>query len=163
MDSETQDKYDAIKDAVYKRYRFNEVDNMLTAPASLEVEAAIADAVQDINSFPPETTYTFDWIYEGADPRWRRMLYMGSAKNICELLLTDWTANGFEAQIDDLNVTSKLADYQALYDILDGQWNKKMEGLKGTSQKCIRGVTAENQNPLYSTGSGTYTIFINRL
>lgn len=161
MDTATQNKYDVLKEAIFKRYRFDKIDNMLPTTESLEVEAAIADAVEDINAFPPETSYTFDWIYEGNDPRWRRMLYIAAAKNICEMLLADWAANGFDAQIDDLNVNTKIGDYQTLYTTLDEQWNKKMEQLKGTSQKSIQGITAANQSPLYS-GNGTYNIFVNR-
>jgi len=83
MDAATQAKYDTLRESIFKRYRFNKIDNMLPMPETLEIEAAIADAVQDINSFPPETSFTFDQIYDGADPRWKRMLYMGAAKNIC--------------------------------------------------------------------------------
>lgn len=139
MDQALQD----ILEAVEQRWHFSLSDNMLDyIPNKDDITAAVFDAADDINSFTPNTTYSLTDIYDATDTRWRSLLYLGTAKNVIQMLVNLWTQNGFDATIGDISAPSKLPDYKDLYNTLVTEFDKKVERMKKTSQKFVRGISS---------------------
>lgn len=126
---------------VFNRTRFHMVENMLERPTDDEIDCALFDALDDINSAAPTTNFTIDKICEMTDKRWKRMLIFGGAKNTVGMLVADWTANGFDAQIEEFNVPSKLSDYSSLWTELTNQFNDMLDKLKKSTQKFAKMAT----------------------
>lgn len=144
---------DAIKELT-ARFRFPDADNLITAPSDLEQQVAIFDAVQEINTLPPETTHTLASIYdEYADPRLKMLLFLGAGKNIITTLVADWTANGYSLALEEFNVEDRLDRYKNLLDLLSQQFTERLTNYKTASQKHIRGAY-QGTNPLIRYRSG---------
>ena len=142
----------AIVQEVEKRWHFALADNILEyIPDQTDLESAVWDGVDDINDFAPETMFSVSDIWDKGDTRWKSLLYLATAKNIVQMLLNLWTQNGFNATIGDLQADSKLGDYQNLYNTLVGEFDKKADRLKKTSQKFVRGISSSSMpNVLYA-------------
>jgi len=149
---------DEIIKEVEDRYRFNLIENLLPRPAKLEKRVAVFDAVQEINSYPPQTAHTLEQIMDpNGDPRWIRLIYIGTAKNIVAMLVSDWTSNGLDASIGDLSLESKLDEYRTLQESLNTEFDDRLEKLKETSQRFVRGISgASYSNPLTNPSSPLY-------
>lgn len=148
------------------RYRFPAHDNLTSKLTPEEKKAALFDALQDINAFPPQTFFLMEQVSPvAADPRWARLLYLGAAVNCYKTLIADTTANGFTLQVDEFNVDSRLDEYKNLHDTLKTDFEEKLEKLKTTSQKFIKGTSAGprpnilNRGPALSFNSGAATRF----
>lgn len=142
-----------ILEGVESRWHFALSDNILDyIPNNDDITAAVYDAADDVNSFPPNTTYPLDSFYDNPDTRWKSLLYLGTAKNVIRMLLNLWTQNGFDAVVGELNLPSKLGDYKDLYRTLADEFDAKAERLKKTSLKLVRGVSGMNTlNYIYGT------------
>jgi hypothetical protein len=107
-------------------------------------------------------------IYDHTDTRWRSLLYLGAAKNVIQMLVNMWTQNGFDQTIGELRLENKLNDYRSLYDSLVGEFEKKAERVKKTSQKYVRGISSQSSgygvlsNYLYGT-SPFFSVFNSRI
>lgn len=132
-----------ILEGVEQRWHFSLSDNMLDyVPNKDDITAAVFDAADDINSFAPNTMYTVVDMFEATDTRWRSLLYLGTAKNVIQMLVNLWTQNGFDATVGEISAPSKLPDYKSLYDTLVAEFDKKVERMKKTSQKFVRGISS---------------------
>ncbi|HEC63792.1 MAG TPA: hypothetical protein ENI23_00695 [bacterium] len=142
------------------KYRLICIETVLDRPPDEdEKSAALFDALQDINSAPPQTFFSMENIAGSvesnvwsipSDTRWLRLLLLGAARSMAQTLIWDWTANGFIANIDDFEIESKLSDFQALESQLSERFNEILEKLKETSQKFVKGVPDsghQNFNP----------------
>lgn len=149
----TAELLNQILTEVELRHRFKQIDNLITQPTDDELKAAALDALDHINSHPPQTFYSLQDVMEGADTRWKVLLYLGTARNIARLLTTDWTHNGFSQQIGEFNVESKLGDVKDLYSSLTTELDDRLTALKSTATKTIRHVSgARISNPLSTFG-----------
>lgn len=146
-----------------ERYRFSMNDNLLdNKPTDDEIKAAIWDAMGEINSAPPATDFDLKTMYDehkDGNP-WRTILYFGSAKNIIRLLMNHWNAEGFNANLGDLQAESKFGDFSSLYGTLDTEFNERLEKLKKSTQRHIKGISGVGMNvlvyPPYSNISRVY-------
>ncbi len=143
---------------VSTRYRFLEINNLIPAPRSLEMQAAVLDALGQINLAPPETSLSLETVLEGEDPRWKVLLYLGTAKNILRTLIFDYTANGFSQSFGEISVENRLSDYQSLHDSIQQEFDDRLTNFKD-SQQCksvgIRGSSLTTSNLLYGSISTT--------
>lgn len=104
------------------RYRFSLISNLQSTPINKEIEDSVLDAVDEINSEPPETSLTLDSILNGTDTRWRRALFMCAAKNVVATLKADWASNGIDAKINngEIEIPSRFSDISTLHaDLLE--------------------------------------------
>jgi len=142
-----------IRSEVYKRSRFNELDTLIDIPNDDEIDAAIYDSLDDINSTEPASDFTIESIMSNSDTRWKRLLYLGASKGVVQTLLFDWTAHGIDVDLGDgVAVSSKLPDYQSLFQLLDEQFDKLLDKLKASSSKLSR-VSHFNTKKNNSTGA----------
>lgn len=129
------------------RYQFDRIDTMLGSPETAQIEAALWDALQDVNSAPPETRVTWEAISSPSfDPRWKRLVLLGAALHVVNELVVIWTSNGFNQTIDDLQIESKVSEYRDLRDLLKSDFDEKLERMKGTTQKFVKSVISQNPN-----------------
>ena len=78
----TENQMEELRGQIHKRTRFREIESVIEPPENDEIDAAIFDAVDDINSLEPETTYTLDQILELTDTRWKRLVFLGACSNV---------------------------------------------------------------------------------
>lgn len=141
--------YAAAIAEIQARFRFDDAQTLITVPTELEKKVAIMDALAELNSFPPETSYTLDVLGgPNADPHLQSLVYLGTAKNILQMLLVDWTQNGFSMNVDEFNVEDRLPRYDSLYNLINGQFNDRIEKFKIATQKHVRHAYQGNNNPL---------------
>lgn len=141
-----------VRAEVYKRTRFKGAETLINVITDDEVDAAIHDALQDINSHEPSTSYTLEEMWNTEDKRWKRLLYLGASRNIVSTLILDWTANGLDIDLGDGVATrSKMSDYRILGDNLQDQFETLLGRLKTTSERY-------NNLSQWSTSPGPLTI-----
>lgn len=149
------------------RFRFDKADNFLSAPPlPEELQAAVLDGVSDINSFEPETSFTFEQFCTGIDPRWAVLLYFAAGKNLANLLYSHWIGEGQDASLGDLHAPDRTPNYETLLSKLTEEFDKRVERLKKASQKFIRGISGVTPGTsiLYPFGTQGFTnIFASRL
>ncbi len=127
-----------IRGDVDRRTRITQIDNFINPPTVKEVDAAIFDALQDINSFEPMTSFSIEGIHADADGRWYRALTLGSAKNIVQMLIFDWTAHGMDVDLGDgVALASRLSDYESLRSALSDEFVALVERLKASTQRHV--------------------------
>jgi hypothetical protein len=127
-----------IRKDIDKRSRISVIDNFIDKPTVREVDSAIFDAVQDINSFAPMTSFTIESIHGSADGRWYRALTLGAARNVINMLILDWTAHGMSVDLGDgVSLDTKLGDYTSLHSLLTEEFEKLVERLKETTQRAV--------------------------
>lgn len=142
-----------IVQEVEKRYRLDQIDNLITKPTDDEKRAAALDALGEINSYPPQTFHSLEDVMTGSDTRWKVLLYLATARNIARLLTADWTHNGVSQQIGEFNIESKLSDVKDLYNSLSQELDDRLGKLKSTATKTIKHVSgARVTNPLSTFG-----------
>lgn len=140
---------DEIVAEVTIRYRFDEIDNLIPKPRTDEKRAAVLDGLAQLNAAPPETSISLESLFtDGADPRWRALLYLATAKNILHTLIFDYTANGFTQSIGEFNVENRLGDYRSLYDTINSELESRLTAFKESVTKVVRRVTPTNQSAL---------------
>jgi hypothetical protein len=147
-----------IVDELTQRYKFLSGDNMLENPDQSLMWTAIWDALQDVNSSPPQTSITFEMLADPAfDPRWKRLVLMGAALQLIQELIVWWTHSGFSATVGDVPVESKLSDFKDTHSLLKTEFDEKLEKLKNASQKFARLVatTPHRTSVLYPTVPGS--------
>lgn len=168
MATSLNDAMQNILEGVEHRWHFSLADNILDyIPDIDDISAAVYDAMDDINGFPPNTMMSLVDVYDNPDTRWKSLLYLGTAKNVIQLLVNLWTQNGFDQTIGELRLESKLNDYRSLYDMLVGEFEKKAERVKKTSQKFVKGISSKSTgleitNYLYGT-SPFFSVFNSRI
>lgn len=131
---------------VLNRYDFDKIVNLIGPPTREAVQAAIEDAVDEINSTGPETQFTLEWIITGPDTRWRRYLYMAAAKNIMTQMSVKFTTDSYSIDIGELQVQDRLPEIMTMANELQSRFNDEITELKLTSQRFVRG----------SKGNGSY-------
>ena len=143
--------FDFMYNEVLRRFRFNQYDNMIEAPINkLEVEDAIYDALEEINQqLAPNTSWELlDFVKLGR--RYRRLLFLGSAKNLLLMLLSHWTSNGVEVSIESFSVNDKTSDINSLYGEVKEVFNEQLQQMKEYDRMTVRYST-------FSTGKRRYT------
>lgn len=141
--------FDAVMAEVDARFRFKLVDNLLRPPTTMEKQVAIFDALAEINSYPPETLYKLENVISSdGDPRVKSLLYLGTARNVCRTLLMDWTANGFNLQVEEFNVEDRRDRYEQLMSTLTQQFESQLQQYKTSTGKFIKRIYHGDNNPL---------------
>jgi hypothetical protein len=136
--------YQDVLKKVENRYRWSKMDNMLeNKPQPDEIQERVDEALADINIFEPQTAWTLENLYNSTDIRWKNLLILGTARGIAELLWTHWVNEGFEATIGDLSAEDRAPKYETLYNTLSEKFESKLERLKKTSQKHVRGFSSD--------------------
>lgn len=162
----TMSYMDIVDEAFEKielRYRLSKMDNLLENPPTIdEAEEFIFDALQDINSFPPQTFFTIEQVYDqdasGYDPRWKTLLFLAICKYAILQQVVHWTGEGLEGQIDELVAENRRSDYESLLSFITEEFDKKCERLKATSQKFIRHVKGKDIDSTVLSGGRTSQI-----
>lgn len=111
--------------------RFDSIDNLLPKPTDEEIRIAINITVDDINSTPPRTSATLLGSVNSGDAYYTTIMY-GTCKNVLWTLLLDWTANGIDAQLDSLSLSSKRPDYESLFQLANEEFKSRLEKVKLT-------------------------------
>ena len=135
--------------------RFDElVGDIVSKPGRDEIVAAIYDAVGEINSYEPATSFTIEGFMTQSDTRWHRVLMLGASVNFIRTLVFDWTANGFGPQVEDLQIENKLSDYKDLLNSLD-----LLEKLKTSALKLVRtsSFATTKDSRLYGSSCTSYS------
>lgn len=154
-----------MRSAVILKARLDKDENLLKSPPTEdEVTGAILDALDEINATMPETHYTFEYIYTSKDPRWKTLTIFGAARNIIGTILSHWTSEGIDATIGDMQSPNKVGDYQSLYNTMSTEFVARIEKLKASSQRFVKGCasTNGNRNILYPYG-GLGNIYATRV
>lgn len=148
---------DKLRAEIEKRGRWSQILSLIEPPESFEIDAAIFDALDDINSWEPNTRYTLEWVVDNSDTRWLRALYEGAAYRIVDLLVKDWTANGIDVDLGDgVALSSKLSDYSSLRDSLKSSFEEGIERLKTTVLKTSRVKTFSTRQGLSGSPSNAF-------
>lgn len=163
-DSSTdQQLIEYVAQQVNLRYRFLETETILPAPTPIQIQLSVEDALNEINSKPPQTFYSLRQVLLGNDTRWKSLLIVGTAKEVLKLRVVEWAANGYDSPIEDLPMESKLADYETSLNAIKEDFSERLEALKATSQKAVRRANASMANPLsrgsYNTSGRIYGRF----
>jgi len=148
-EQELTELYAAAITEVDARFRLPGIDNLLTAPTTLEKQVAIFDALAEINSAPPETQYLLENVlaFDG-DPRVKSLLYLGTGKNIIRTLLADWTANGFTLNLEEFNIEDRLSRYESLLSLIQTQFTDQLTNYKTATGKFVKRIHVGDNNPL---------------
>lgn len=141
---------DDTRDKLTLRYRFLTADNLIDVITNDEIDAAILDAVDEINSFPPQTSFDTAYYETNSDPRWGRLLLICAAKNVLETLYNDWIQNGVDARVGngEFEIGDRTQSISDLLNHVTEEYEKKAEQLKTTSQRFIHGVSAPTSTVL---------------
>ena len=133
---------DKLVEDIRVRTRYDRFDDLVgdivKKPGRDEIVAAIYDAIGEINSYEPATTFDIETYIDSSDTRWKRILLLCASANFIRTLLFDWTANGFGPQIEDLQIENKLPDYQALLSTLEDQFTDLLDKLKHSALRFVR-------------------------
>ena len=140
--------------------RFDElVGDIVSKPGRDEIVAAIYDAIGEINSYEPATSFTIEGFMTQSDTRWHRVLMLGASANFIRTLVFDWTANGFSPQVEDLQIENKLSDYKDLLASLEEQFKDLLEKLKTSALKLVRtsSFATTKDSRLYGSSCTSYS------
>ena len=132
------------------RYRFGQAATLITNLTDVEKKCALFDALQDINSIAPQTSWVLsDLLNPNGDPRWYRYLILATGRNCIRVLLSDWLQNGYENIIDEFKIEDRFQAYETYANNLDKGFHDGVEELKATSQKFMDGLMSHGQyNPV---------------
>ena len=123
---------------IVKRSRLNGIEDVVDKIRDEEIEAAMLDAIDEINLFEPATTFTIEHILEN-DVRLKALFYLGAAKNLVKLMVYDFTANGVDLDLGDgVALQNRLGDYQSLLSIVNDEFDKRLERFKSSSVKLYK-------------------------
>lgn len=125
---------------VVRRYRFFQYENALENLTKDEVIDAIYDTLEEINQTTPPTDYSL-LNFVALGHRYRRLLILGAAKYSVLTLISIWTSNGIDVQVEDLSVSSKLSDFQQLFQTFDEQFKERLAYLKNYDRLVVRQTT----------------------
>lgn len=150
-------------EAVKGRTRFPIMENILEAITDDEIGYAVLDALDEINSFEPETKFTLVDVWTQEDTRWKRLLLLGANKNSILTLLNDWTQRGFDVDIanGEIRQEDRRERINDLYSTLNDRFDDLLDRLKRTSQRFAKGFTSQNNNALLLNTSSTIRRTIN--
>jgi hypothetical protein len=140
------------------RFRYPLMENVLEAITDEEIEYALLDSLDEINSMGPQTHFTFLDVWTGADTRWKRILLLGANKNSLLTLLNDWTQRGFDLNIANGEIVQddRREKINELYGTLVERFDDLLTKLKETSQKFSKGFTSSNNNVLGISSSSLF-------
>ena len=149
---------------VLRRFRFNQYDNMIDAPTNrLEVEDAIYDALEEIvQTIAPNKQYDLvHFIKLGR--RYRRLLFLGSAKNLLLSIVSLSTSNGMTVSIEDFEVSDKTSDFMSLYEEVKGVFNEQLEVMKAYDRMAVRTSTFSTGKRRYAQGYNSIAFRTSRI
>lgn len=126
-----------LRKEILKRTRFDKAETIIDNLTNDELTASIYDALDDLNSIEPATEWKLDEVYLDEDTRRKRLLLLGASKNAIHTLIFDWTANGSSSQIDDFQIENKLSDFNSLFQLLNDEFQQKVEKFKAATQKVF--------------------------
>lgn len=155
---------DYLYNEVLRRFRFNQYDNMIDAPTNrLEVEDAIYDALEEIvQTIAPNKQYDLvHFIKLGR--RYRRLLFLGSAKNLLLMLMSVWVANGVTVSIEDFEVDNKTSDITSLYEELKSVFSEQLEVMKAYDRMAVRTSTFSTGKRRYAQGYNSIAFRTSRI
>lgn len=122
---------------VCRRYRFNMYENALENLTKDEIIDAIYDSLEEINETTPQTDYTLLSLVQRGR-RYRRLMIIGAGKYSIITLISHWSSNGIDVQVEDLSLSSKLGDFQSLLSTLQEQFAEKLKELKAYDRLAIK-------------------------
>lgn len=144
---------DYFYNELMRRFRFNKYDNMIDAPThKLEVEDALDDAVEEINEFiQPRTNWDLLYFVKKGR-RYRRLLLLGAAKNVLQMLTSEWIANGVDVVIEDFQVDNKTSDTQGFYDAIREQFQEQLQQMKEYDRLTVKYSTFSTGKRRWGSG-----------
>lgn len=148
----------ALVTGLKQRGRFDKIDNPIEQPSDADLENALKDSLSYLNRMPPESSYGWDTVVSG-DPRLLPIVYKVAQKLTLEMLVHDWTHNGYDIRLEEFDLPSKLGEYQALVGQLDAEIERDFAEFKKSEQLAARGRStsgAGSTNALAFRSSYTY-------
>lgn len=153
---------DFMYNEVLRRFRFNQYEDMLPPPVHrLEVEDALYDALEEINQYiqPRSSWELLHFVKKGR--RYRRVLFLGAAKNILLMLYSHWTSAGCEVVIEDFSVENKTSDISSLYEEVKSVFQEMLTQMKEYDRLTAKISTFSTGKRRY--GSGSYNSVTTRV
>lgn len=139
---------EALRAELEKRNRWKQMESFLPQPTSLEIDAAIFDALDEINSHEPCTNYTLSWVVSNQDTRWLKLVFEGASYRVTDMLVKDWAANGLDVDLGDgVALESKLGDFSSLRDSLKDTFVENLERLKTA---CLKYSLVSRFSPVHA-------------
>lgn len=129
----TEEILELLRADVNKRIRFVDFDMMVPVPTEDELDCALFDALDDINTEPPQTFFSLETVYTSTDTRWKRLLCMGAIYIVLDTMITELTANGLDVQIAEFTVSGKMGELAELRNYYKERFLEQAAKLKRTS------------------------------
>lgn len=120
--------------AVVRQGRFDRLDTMICPINRDEIIDAIYNALDDINTYPPQTFFSLQDVMSQKDTRWKRILILRATANCIDNLLYQWTADGIDVVLGEFQVQDKTSAYQTLFDTMQTKFDDLLTKLKTASQ-----------------------------
>lgn len=146
VDPALEPHLDNLVKQVKIRGRMFGIDNLITPPKDDEIKLAIQDSLSVFNRVPPESSYGWDTAIYG-DQRFLPMIYKISVKLVLDMLVRDWTHNGYDINLEEFSVQNKLSEYQALVGQMEAELDKELGEFKVSLQKIAIGVSTGSTSP----------------
>lgn len=136
--------YEIAANEVLNRYSFDTIVNLIGPPQREQILAGLEDALAEMNSIGPETSFTIHSVMVGSDTRWKRFLYKGAAKNVMAMMSVMFATSSYAIDIGELKVDDRLSEIKDMADKLNDEFISGVEKLKVTSQRFAKGIKGTN-------------------
>lgn len=144
---ETLTKDEAIKHIIKRcriMARLDQQDNGVPPPTDAEMEVALEDALNYINSYPPQSDLTVEKVVnDNSYKRYITLVCYGTLKYTFEMMIAYISANLMDVVIDDFPISSRLNEYQSLLQTYSGQLDQRLAAEKADMGVIIKGVERE--------------------
>lgn len=133
--------------------RLRDMDNGIPPPTDEEMYLALEDALNYINSFPPQTGFTPSELYNNTHAKKHiTLVCYGTLWFTFQMLIAYISANLMDVVIDEFPISSRLAEYTQLAEYYHGLLDNKLAQEKQIMGSIIRGYS--RQTTLYISFSG---------
>lgn len=124
--------------------RLNEQDNGIRPPSDDEMTIALEDALNYINSFPPQTSLALLSVINNDDERkYITLICYGTLKFTFEQMLAYIKANLMDVVIDEFAISSRLNEYESLLGTYNQLFEQRLQQDKQTMGSIIKGYARE--------------------
>lgn len=134
--------------ALLARYPFHKSDEILPVVTGDQIQGAIEDAYNEINSEHPQTFIPMQVMFYGADTRWKSLLITGACAFLLRCRMIQWTIEGYASPIEEMPLEDKEEKYEKTWSLIDEDFRTKLSGLKVTSQRKVMRAGVGKANPL---------------
>ena len=150
-----EDYLNEIISQVKERYRFSEIDNLISIPLDQEISMSVFDSLAEINGQAPETFFTLeDLMLDTPLMKYRALLYQGAAAKTLITISADWVANGLDASVasGEIEIPNRFSDIDGMAQTLIDRFYDRVERYKQASEKYAFGISTVNQkNHIFGT------------